>query len=262
MIIAILVIYSRGVNMYTVNEYIKPTSAEQVCELLAKSKRNKIVAGNMWLRLSRSKYNTIIDITGLQNNNITENEKTISIGACTTLRQIENSKYCQTQQGTVLKEILQHIVGIQFRNTATIGGNIFLKHGFSDIITFLSALNAQLIFHKTGKIQLSEYLNKNIKNDLLTEIVLSKDIPISFASYKQTATDLSAINVAIAKFDNKINVAIGSRPAVAEAKIFDISTTSEDIANSFIYGSNMRASAEYRFIMAKELINNCLCDLK
>ncbi|MGI5824846.1 MAG: FAD binding domain-containing protein [Bacillota bacterium] len=244
--------------MYTAKEYIKAATADEVCEVLSQSKRNKIVAGNMWLRLSRGNYNKLIDITNLQLDYIKITANQIHIGACTTLRAIEKSAIIREAFGNAFADILRHIVGVQFRNTATIGGNIFLKHGFSDIITLLLALDADLIFHNSGWMKLSEYLKKQIKGDLLKEIVIGLPQNIAFKSYKHTATDLSLLNAAAVQKENTVRIALGSRPAAAEAREFTAETKIKDIAEAFCYGSNMRASAEYRKAIAENLISECM----
>ena len=244
--------------MYTAKEYIKPKSADEVCQLLEKGKRNRIVAGNMWLRLGRSNYSQIIDITALDLNYIKENDKQIIIGACTPLGDVEKSQIVKKNFNNMFEKVLKNIVGTQFRNTATIGGNVYQKHGFSDIITLLLALDADLVFHLAGKMKLSQYLNRQIKGDLLKEIIIEKNQQVSFACYKHTATDLSLLNAAICKSNNKMIVAVGSRPRVACAKIFDMEIDAVTIAEQFEFGTNTRASAAYRKAIAANLIEECL----
>lgn len=43
-----------------------------------------------------------------------------------------------------MKESLRHIVGVQFRNLATVGGSLWGRFGFSDVLTLLLALDAQV----------------------------------------------------------------------------------------------------------------------
>ena len=247
--------------MYNARDYIKAQSCREVCEALSKSKRNKIVAGNMWLRLSKGNYNSLIDITDLGFDYIKEENNFVKIGACTPLRKIELSGILSENYGCVFSNLLAKIVGVQFRNTATIGGNVFLKHGFSDIITLLVALDAKVCFELSGEMALTEYISRQIQNDLLKEIIIPTKQNVAFASYKPTATDLSALNVAVCRDNSEIRVAIGARPAVAKAKVFAADTNAEIIASAFNYGNNMRSSAGYRKIIAMDLLEKCLTDL-
>lgn len=244
--------------MYTAKNYIKVSSASEACELLQNSKKNKIVAGNMWLRLGNGSYNTLIDITDCGLDYITDDNDFVKIGACTVLREIEESKLLANNFNNMFQEVTKYIVGIQFRNTATIGGNVFLKHGFSDIITLLLALNADLVFHNYGKIKLEHYLKQQIKGDLLKEIIIEKKQNVWFKAFKSTATDLSMINVAIVKKNGKIRVAVGAKPSVADIKEFSANCKTETIANSFKFGNNMRCSAEYRLIVLKNMLEQYL----
>lgn len=248
--------------MYNARDYLKAQSCRDAGEALSKSKRNKIVAGNMWLRLSRGSYNSLIDITDLGLDYIKEKNGSVKIGACTPLRKVELSNILAENYGGVFAELLSKIVGVQFRNTATIGGNVFLKHGFSDIITLLSVLNARVCFELAGEMALSEYLGRQMKKDLLKEIIIPAKQKVSFAAYKPTATDLSALNAAVCRSNSEIRVAVGARPAVAKTKVFAADTSAEKIAASFSYGSNMRASAAYRKIIAVDLLEKCLADLQ
>lgn len=44
--------------------------------------------------------------------------------------------------GGAVRESLRHIVGVQFRNLATVGGSIFGRFGFSDVLTMFLALDS------------------------------------------------------------------------------------------------------------------------
>ena len=39
-----------------------------------------------------------------------------------------------------MREAVRHIVGVQFRNCATVGGSVYGRFGFSDVLTLLLAL--------------------------------------------------------------------------------------------------------------------------
>lgn len=52
-----------------------------------------------------------------------------------TLRDIEMHEGLNKEFQNLFKEAVRHIVGVQFRNCATVGGSIFPKLGFSDVLT-------------------------------------------------------------------------------------------------------------------------------
>ena len=58
-----------------------------------------------------------------------------------TLRQIEQSEAVKKLCGDGIEEAVRHIVGVQFRNQATVGGSIYGRFGFSDVLTAFLALD-------------------------------------------------------------------------------------------------------------------------
>ncbi len=69
-------------------------------------------------------YKKAIDLSGLGLDQIEENDEEFSIGAMVTLRQIELHEGLNTWSQGAVKESVTHIVGVQFRNLATVGGSI------------------------------------------------------------------------------------------------------------------------------------------
>ena len=74
--------------MITIQKYVRAQSLEEAWQL-NQSKRNRIVGGMLWLRLGRGSIGTAIDLCDLGLNTIEETEDAFSIGAMTTLRQLE-----------------------------------------------------------------------------------------------------------------------------------------------------------------------------
>ena len=50
---------------------------------------NRIIGGMMWIRMGRGNVNTVIDLSGLGLDQITETETEFRIGCMSTLRQLE-----------------------------------------------------------------------------------------------------------------------------------------------------------------------------
>ncbi len=120
--------------MITVKNYIKPDTLEAAYELNQK-RANRIIGGMMWLRMGKGNILTAIDLSGLLSGEITETDTDFHIGSMCTLRQLETHPGLAKSFGSVWKECTRHIVGVQFRNGATVGGSIFGRYGFSDILT-------------------------------------------------------------------------------------------------------------------------------
>ena len=78
----------------------------------------------------------------------------------------------------------------------------------------------------------------------------------AYQSYRNTKTDFPVLAVAVAETEDGVKAAIGARPQRAEVrKVANLEKeTLKTLADSYSYGSNMRASAEYRKHLASVLL--------
>ncbi len=100
---------------------------------------------------------TAIDLCDLGLDQIDEDENEFRIGAYATLRQIETHEALNAYTHGAIAESVRHIVGVQFRNVATVGGSIWGRFGFSDVMTIFRALGAKVQLHKAGIMDLDEF---------------------------------------------------------------------------------------------------------
>ena len=126
--------------MYTAREYVLPKTLEEAYQLNQK-KQNRIIAGNMWLRFSSGSFGQLIDLSDLGLNTIRQTETEFIIGAMVPLRELEKHPELNAYTGNAIQDCVQDIVGTQFRNSATIGGSIWGRFGFSDILTCFLAMD-------------------------------------------------------------------------------------------------------------------------
>ena len=256
--------------MFTANEYIKVKSFNEAYELNQK-RTNKIVAGNMMLRLSHRKLNKAIDLSGLEADYILETESEFKTGCMCTLRDLEKNEAFANCFGPDISEALGHIVGVQFRNSATVGGSIFGRFGFSDVLTYFLVLDTYVNLYKGGIIPLSEYAASNYDNDVIMEIIVNKDgRKAYYESFRLTDTDFPVISAAVGVHKKGRFFAIGARPAKARVIYADysefpeklspneIASLAEYVSGSFNYGTNIRAGAGYRKHIAKVLTERLL----
>ena len=84
--------------MLKFQNYVRAKSLEEAWEL-NQNKRNRVLGGMMWLKMSNSTIGTAIDLCELGLDKIEETEEEFSIGAMATLRDIELHKNlnCYTQ---------------------------------------------------------------------------------------------------------------------------------------------------------------------
>ena len=142
--------------MLTIGNYVKVKTLEEAYEL-NQARNSRIMGGMMWMRLGNARVKTIIDMSELGLNEIEETDHVFRIGAMCTLRQLEEHEGLRKFYGDGIAESLRHIVGVQFRNQATVGGSIYGRYGFSDVLTALLALDTFVELYNGGTVRLSEF---------------------------------------------------------------------------------------------------------
>lgn len=255
-----------------IREYTKPQTLEEAWQ--ANQKKTAVLfAGGGWLCLQpRRPIQTAIDVSGVLDDAIDEGPDEISIGAMATLRQIETSPLLLAATGGAIKEALRHIVGVQFRNRATVGGSLWSRFGFSDVLTLFLALRTDVTLYKGGRMTLADFARKGYDTDILVSLHIPKVTrTAAYASLRLNATDFPIICCAIAREGNQLYCAVGARPLRADVRMYDASALdsaeaierlSHEIADSFKYDSNMRSSGQYRHDMAVVLCRRLLQSVK
>jgi len=256
--------------MYTINQYVKAVSLEEAYELNQK-KANLIFGGTLWLRLGNRTINTAIDLSALGLDKIEEREDAFVIGCMTSLRELELCQGLEALTRGAIRESLQHIVGTQFRNCATVGGSIFGRFGFSDILTCLLVLDTTVDLYKGGRVPLAEFVKMPRDNDILTHIIIKKTKRQAvYQAFRTAATDFPVLTCAVSRGEDGIRTAIGARPN--KAVLFcdeenylqgEISPAKLEAYAAYIqehtsFGTNMRGSAAYRKALAGILVKRAL----
>jgi len=247
-------------------DYKKPETIKEAFDLYEKE-GSEIIGGGAWLKLGKQTKQLGIDLEKLELNKITKEEEGIHIGAMTTLYQVETSKVLQGLYNGILSEACSKVMGVQVRNIATMGGTVCGKFGFSDIITPLLAMNAKLHFYKSGMISLEDFLLRKGKVlDILTEIIIPGSGRGMFSTFKKTAIDFALVNASVCLSGDLLSISVGARPGLAKVKRIKVDEirrmieetsyheTGEILVKTFNYGSNQRASKEYRIHLAGVLI--------
>lgn len=259
----------RRAVVITIGNYVKPKTLEEAYEL-NQARSSRVMGGMMWMRLGNARVKTIIDLSDLGLDQIEDEGNVIKIGAMCTLRQIEQCEALKELYGDGIAESVRHIVGVQFRNQATIGGSIYGRFGFSDVLTAFLALDTFVELYDGGTIRLSEFVNRRPDKDILLSIIVRKSKrKFRYQSIRQTKTDFPVIACSVVTGmvhgQETWYFSVGARPMKAALleKQWEIpSDASEEIiaeyakqaATEFTYGSNMRGSAEYRQHLAEVLI--------
>lgn len=251
-------------------QYTRVGSLEEAWELNQK-KGAVVLGGCCWLRLSpRWQIRQAIDLSALPMAGVEETEREFRFGAMTTLRDVEQSPSFLAYTQGAAKEALRHIVGVQFRNLATIGGSICGRFGFSDVLTLFLALNASVVLYKGGTMALSEFAEAGPGSDILTHVVVPKEgRKTAYASLRLNETDFPVIACAVSATASEVRCAIGARPGRAKAlfaamedvKAAGVEKTARQWADAMTYESTMRGSAEYRHDMAAVLCRRLLTNV-
>ena len=257
--------------MLKIKNYVKAESLEQAYEL--NQKRTACVLGGMvWLKMGNRNIMTAIDLSGLGLDTITETEEAFVIGCMTPLHALETHKELNAYTNSAIRESVRHIVGVQFRNCATVGGSIFGRFGFSDVLTMFLALDAWVELYNGGTIPLAQFASMEKDNDILVNIIVKKQ-PLNsvYLSQRNNSTDFRVLTCAAALIGGKARTVIGARPGKAmivedeEGILKDFTQMNaqqkKDAAASFAaYAAehvptdkNMRASKEYRSLLVKVL---------
>ena len=239
---------------------MKAESLEQAYELNQK-KTNRIVGGMLWLKMSTAQIQTAIDLSGLGLDQIEETEDAWKIGCMVSLRDLELHEGLNELSCNMIRESVRSIVGVQFRNCATVGGSIYGRFGFSDVLTLFAALDCYVELYKGGNVPIQEFIHMNYDNDILVAVhIVKTPVKITYLSQRNTATDFPVIAVAVSEYNEKLHVSIGARPVRAETLTLDLSEKADmehlvkKVQEQFSFGSNRRGSADYRRHIAGVLV--------
>ena len=264
--------------MFTIDNYVKAETLEQAYSLNQK-KTATILGGCGWLKMGNRSIKTAIDLSALGLDKIEETDTEFKLGCMVTLRQIETNEAINSYFGGAIKESLRHIVGVQFRNCVTIGGSIWGRFGFSDPLTLMLALGAEVQLYHAGKVKLSDFVNMPHDKDILTHVILPKNNQKThYITHRATATDFPVIACCVSKLpedfrDNGFRVAIGARPQRASLVldtngILNDGITEESankfadyVADTLNFSSNMRGSADFRRHLTRVLVRRALLAL-
>lgn len=252
--------------MITIREYLKAASLKEAWN--ANQKRpNRVLGGMGWMKMSRGNVSTAIDLSALGLNQIEETEEEFILGAMVTLRQFETHEGLERYFHGAVRESVRHIVGVQFRNCATIGGSVWLRAGFSDPLTLLLALDCTVELYQgkeqTVQIPIAEFCRMKPDNSILAAVHIRKTgRKVAYQSFRNTETDFPVLAVAVSLLDGSYCAAIGARPARAmEVKASNMDELIEQ-AQALSYQDNLRASAEYRKMLAGVLIRRAAEELE
>lgn len=253
------------------NEYYRASSLEDAYSKLQENPKNVLLAGGLWIKKIGQSYDTLIDLSTLGLNTISENKDEVIVGSMVTERDFENSPIIKSLYGGAIAFAVREVMGVNLRNLATIGGSIIGRYPFSDVIAGLLPYEVKLHFYPEQEMSLEEFLNLKGKfNAILVSIHIKKGNGKGFfKKMKTTALDFPIVNIAVSKVDNRYTVVVGARPMVAsiahKASDYlnseshpDFVKAAEIASEELAFLDNKDASKEYRIDVARVYIRRGL----
>ena len=226
--------------MIKIKDYVRVGSLEEAYEL--NQKRSACILGGMlWTKMGQRQVQTAIDLSGLGLDQIEESEEEFSIGCMVTLRQMEEHEGLNAYTDGAARESVRSIVGVQFRNLATVGGSIFGRFGFSDVLTLFLALDTEVELVHAGRMPLAEFACSKRDRDVLVRLIVKKHEGVTV--YQLPAE-------------------LAEKLAAGKASAEELKAAASEISDQFTYGSNMRGSAEYRHHLGRVLLRRCMEEIQ
>lgn len=169
---------------------------------------------------------------------------------------------------------MKDIVGVQFRNLATLGGSLWGRFGFSDVLTVFLAMEAYVELYKGGIVPLEQFASMKYDNDILVRLIVKKT-PGEFVyrAMRNQRTDFPVITCALSRTGGEYRAVVGARPSRArvvrdERGLLSGGLTEESIKVFADYvgevvptGGNIRGSAAYRTHLIRGLTRRNLLEL-
>ena len=220
---------------------LQPKTVEEAYELATKNKTAPMLAGGCWLRLGRRTWPSVIDMASLDLRYVREEENEFVIGAMATQGDVERFEPLQQFCGGAVVKGVKEILGVQFRNTATMGG------------------------FKGGRMSMQDYMTYR-ERDILMEIRIPKvDVPVAVEALRISRGDFPVLTGALRRDDKGVEVYIGTRPGVpqlaekasallSEKGLSAAKEAGQLASEELVYQSNSHASKEYRMEMVKAMV--------
>lgn len=271
--------------MTNVKNYQRPSTLEEAWMLLnAGGTSAMLVGGGVDVGLfAPPDIETLIDVTRLPHHDIVLDESGLSLGAAATLTDVMTSPPAHAYLRGILVATLRLVASPLLRNAATVGGSIASIHPWSDVLTLLLALDAQVrLFDGQARVvSLSDLLAKRgmARPMIIVGVTLPGCAEETYASYEKfvrTGFDVALLNCgcrirATGTRIDEVRFTFGGTPDIAgrltpvEQELAGkhltddvIETAARSAAQSIPARDDIRASGEYRRILAAAGVRRCL----
>ena len=247
--------------MYQFN-YHSPKNIEEALNIYNTSEEPKFLAGGMTLIASMKQRliapSDLIDLSTISNlSEISLNNNIIRIGSLCSHDKISNNDIIKSNIVNISK-LASGIGDPAVRNMGTIGGSIANSDPAADWPAAILALNANIVTNNR-EINNKEFFTNMFEtcleeNEIITEVNFEIPEFFNYIKFPNPASRYAIVGVAIAKYENKVSVAISGAshtPFIAKelsdaltmnfSDNIPLNTISSDELNEDIH-----ASSEYR----------------
>lgn len=274
--------------LHQIQSMIRPSTLKEAWKAKAEQCESaRFLGGGIDVVLyTPSSVTTLIDLAGLGLSDVREDVSGLMIGGTTTMTEAIESAAVKAYAGAFLIRVLKEVASPLQRNAATFGGTLGSAHPWSDVIPALLVLDAELdVYDGSDRaIGLEAYLEGR-GNDV-APIICAIRLPGelrpargAFATFTRTAFDVGLLNVAcVGSIDGgawkDVRIAVGGTPGLAarlrgvekglvgsaadDALIEEASAAAADAIDA---RDDLRASGEYRRILARTLVGRCLAEI-
>jgi CO/xanthine dehydrogenase FAD-binding subunit len=193
----------------------RPTDLDAALELI-RAKRGVAVGGGLWLRMSSKPLGLAVDLGGLGLDYIRPSGGAIEIGAMTSFRKLETSAVLARGYGDFFKSVVGSVVGVQFRNMASVGGTVAGRYAFAGLNAAFLALGAKVVLRGEGERDFAAFLSEPRDGPFLVEkVLIPAEAKAGYGSVALTKGDFSALVAAAAFVGGTWRLAVGARPGAA-----------------------------------------------
>ena len=248
--------------MYEFN-YHRPTSLEDVSEILAANDEAKILAGGMTLlptmKMRLAQPSDLVDLSAIDGlSDINDTGDAIEIGAMVRHADVAGSDIVQNAI-PALAELANSIGDAQVRNRGTLGGSIANSDPASDYPAAVLGLDAVI---KTNKREIAadDYFKGLFEtalepNELVVSVKFPKPKKAAYAKFPNPASRYAVVGVMVAETDSGLRVAVTGAGACAyrateiEAalgKSFSTDALAGISMDAADLNDDLHASSEYR----------------
>lgn len=253
--------------LLNVKKYHRPTALNEAVALLRlPATPAAVIAGGTELAgRTDSRLEAVVDLSRLGLAGITVSGGRITIGAMTTLKELETDPAIRGLAGGLLGRAAHLSAPATIRAAATLGGTLAGEKGGVEIPTVLLALDAKVTLATPGAVtlEIAEFLAQG--RHLLTGAILTHvTIPVAegarggLARVSRSPADLSIAFAAAVLAGDEVRVALGGVSPCPRLLTDPANVPGEISAWDLM--SDLRGSAEYRSWIAPVLVNRALED--